>query len=216
MELLDGLKPPEAPRFRSDQVADGQQLLATTFGHNVSSLSDYYRDFANAVALKDWCRAAEKELDHSRLISDWQFLAARGAVVALYNYRMALTGIDRGIRRFDEWAALTERKKFDAAREEFKERFPNTTEMRQSILHSAELYQNEGKLKVNNANRMQSIAVSVDNCGIVIYSGGSLIDDVYETSFGGQTYHLPLTAEKILELRKITLEVFDAFERVPQ
>jgi hypothetical protein len=172
-------------------------------------LSGSTRSFSRSVALFDLCRAQAAN-DQGELWQSWTFLAAQTGILALYNFRLSLEGLHRNFRVCRTWGALVNNAAIERARKQFRERFPNTRELRQAIMHSGELYWNAERTNNNAITRGLSDGDFEINPGSVVAIGNLFRGSTYSTSFAGTLHSYDLTGENARFLVALTAQCFEA------
>ena len=170
------------------------------FNVNAMNLSIQARWFVTACALFGFCE--ENGAQPGSVFFDWQFTAARDAIVALYNYREAMDGCQANLRKIRAWSKLVDHAAIERARERFKREFPGIRELRTTVVHAVEIFRNEQLMKQN---------VKSGN----IVEGGNLSGATYSAVFGGVSYTLDLTTDKVRALNAITSAILQALSAIP-
>lgn len=181
--------------------------------HNLSAVRNYANEFTSTVMLSDRLIQEKNSspIEMRMMFGSWQDIAARSGVVTLYNFRMALNSACSFHKSCNELSSKIDHKMISSSKDIFLKRFPHTRELRQAILHQAELHSNDSRFKQN------AITKGLDD-GPFKINGGTLIvqnlsvDRTFKTSFDGKLYEYDLTIDSIEVLLKTATELFKGFE----
>ena len=213
MQLPPEYQPPAATMYAHRTLSERLRTEGWAFNLNAMNLPIQARWFAADCALWGFCE--EQGARPPSLFFDWQFTAARDAIVALYNFRDAIAGCQGNLRKIKEWKALTDTVALERASEEFKCEFPGIRQLRTTVVHAVELFDNEEQMTKNSAKpgKHWGAEVSANQKNVVI--SGNFTGPTYSAMHGGVTYEVDLTTDKIHALNKITADILGAFSRLP-
>ena len=128
-------------------------------------------------------------------------------------FQQAIFGCKRGLRVVREWSLLADHSKIDQAQRYFSDQFENIRELRQTVLHSSEIFGSKDRLSENSVSDRADELFKIEGVGFGLI-GGNFFGAKYSACFGGKTYYLELTEEKVRILNDITADVFSALEGV--
>jgi hypothetical protein len=215
LELNPELVPPRwAPRLPYYKLPDAEQDAGYTLTLNLDAMLRHASEFSECVALFDVSQQQSEGFDLWRA---WSFIAPKAAIVALYNYRMAMDGAMKARRSCRTWEKLLDNSALEATKTRFREAFPHTKELRQTVLHGSERFSNDERRRTNqlDTDGMDDgfIKIEAKFTGIV---DSNISNSRYSCLFGGTMYYLDITGENARKLVEITNEFLKPFEQLSE
>lgn len=213
MQINSQYRPPPAPYLMDAGVPDEQKAAARSLSANLSAMHTHAENFGAAIALYQVSKANNDDWKGigRPLFSWWMFMAAQQGVLEIYNYRMAMDAFMKLRSLCKAWSDTFENAKLEAAKDRFREIFPHTKEMRQSLMHKAELHRNPENEALNklrpDSNFMQ--AGVAPNCSVVL-TGGAIVNGRYSATYQGYDVGYALADVSIVALNENAAAFFSA------
>jgi hypothetical protein len=183
-------------------IADEDQPFATVIKRNLMIMTFYANEVSDTVRLF----SAIQALPFSRNSQGWAVIPAKQAIVSLYNYRMAMDAVvTNATRASNGLAGVVDTKRMEALKVAFRQQHPNTKELRQSILHQAELMESPERTRATGLRDGHHTYGPID-FGVGGIAQSNLINGVLQMTFQGQIYTLPMTKQMAEDLYENALE----------
>lgn len=216
MKLKPEMLPPRRPRLQENGLSPEELTPAAFVEQNLSAMEMFAGHFANAVALFLVCQ--EKNAPTGSLWDGWMWTAAHQGVLSLYNFRMALDGAETVNRLCPSWKGKVDFAALHQAKQRFRTEFPHTKELRQTVLHSAELHRSEEREKINIVRGEQYIpgGIYLDAESSVTFPGGYLSGSRYNANFGGKVVGYDVTWDSVHVLNDVARDFFSGFFAVQE
>lgn len=169
-----------------------EMVLIREMEHALTKLRIYSDEFEAALAL------FHESPGLSRRFREWQRIAAKQAILSVYNFAMGTKEIRTRARNtmFDPASAAIE-----SVREALKQTFPDLGELRQTVMHEAEKHWNKERDRENRAKG------PVDNefgtLGINAAISSSIARNTYLATFAGKEVRFEMVPEKLAKLREL-------------
>jgi hypothetical protein len=214
MDLLPQFTTPSAPHLPVWDLPSGEQGAGRALQTNLSAMTRYATEFTNTVGL--FAQVAQSMEQHSgaTVFMDWMMIVGRAGVVSLYNYRMAMDGAMNVRRQLPTWRPHIDHKEMEHARERFRKDFPHTKELRQSIMHTAELFDSDEKYQKNRFRHPVSIPSLMNVPAGTAITHAAMMDSTYFGPFEGNIYSYELSRESVLKIKGSTEWFFNGFAKL--
>lgn len=180
---------------------------------NLEAMKSFSDEFAHAVSLFEYSGLQEARTG-SNIFTRFQFIAAKQAILALYNYRMAMDAAVALRRSCPAFTKKIDNSSLERAKERFRTEFPKLKELRQTLLHTAELSATPERLKTLSLR--EEVMVVSGPWGVNLGAGSvlgdcSLVMNQYVSAFHGETVMLEVSGAKARLLIDIARDFFGAF-----
>jgi hypothetical protein len=214
LELKPELVPPMfSPRLNHRDLPEKEQEAGYSFTLNLDAMLRHAKEFSECVALFN---VSQQQSQGSDLWRAWMFIAPKAAIVALYNYRMAMDGAMNARRSCRTWEKLLDNAALEAARMRFRDAFPHTRELRQTVLHDAERFGKDERRQINQISKGHEDEIMSIDPGSTVIADANIYNSKYSCLFGGTMYYLDITAENAIKLVGITREFLAPFETLSE
>lgn len=187
---------PISPFLSIHELPDNEHNAASELGQGLSEVERHAKSFASAVSLFDLTRSRAECWLPGHLAGDWPFIAARGAVIAIYNFDEAIRWVQANLRHCPTIFNAIDSKNIRATRKIFIQAHPNLKRMRDMVVHTSE---------------MRLGAESVKHQGGPITHDEVLIDDNFVVTVDGKDMNLALTLESVQLVAKTCGGIFNPF-----
>ncbi len=218
MRLPAQLQPPDAPYLCPSTLTESDQALNRLLNGNLEAMSSHLEEFCEAAALRGFCMGQRTAVPDPHLFARWEYLAARQCIVSLYNYREAMDAAHRTLTR-QPWAKHIDTKSLEVTKDAFRAEYPNTRELRQTVLHDAERHATPSRFDVNKVRDGRHLMTDGGGC-LIELSGGStmtmgscFVDNRYVSNFNGQVVELDLDFKKLERLVSLTQDYYRAVDQ---
>jgi hypothetical protein len=176
-------------------IADEDQPFATVIKRNLMIMTFYANEVSDTVRL-------------------FSVIPAKQAIVSLDNYRMAMDAVvTNATRASNGLAGVVDTKRMEALKVAFRQQHPNTKELRQSILHQAELMESPERTRATGLRDGHHTYGPID-FGVGGIAQSNLINGVLQMTFQGQIYTLPMTKQMAEDLYENALEFINCFTAI--
>jgi hypothetical protein len=173
---------------------------------NLSELSRHASDGVHCYALYAETRGNEQAPPQ------WGMIAARQLIIELYNVRKAIDACHSLVKASGAIRAFVPQLSLQSLVASFKAQFPNTTELRQSVMHAAELTRDRNRRRETALKKPKTISGSIE----IVFgndqdfsSQGNLINDDYQVTYAGNLYTVSLNPSQAKILASIPKEAID-------
>jgi hypothetical protein len=192
MSSHDNDIPPETPKNLELSSEDRARLLFST---NRNCTRVYLAEFGAAASLFFVARL----MTPYPAGRTWRFIAAKQAIVAVYNFSMAAKGMRTQARQIPELASAVS--EIERIRESIKQEFPDLGDLRQTILHQGENFWNDERDRENRSRGPTSNQLGQFAGNVAI--SGCLAGNTYLATFSGRDVQFEITQTKVAALRDL-------------
>lgn len=191
-------------------IADEDQPFATVIKQNLMIMTFYANEVSDTVRLF----SAIQALPFSRNSQGWAIIPAKQAIVSLYNYRMVMDAVVTNATRASRGlAGVVDTKRMEALKLAFRQKHPHTKELRQSILHQAELMETAERTRATGLRPGNQTYGAID-FGVGGIPQSNLINGVLQMTFQGQIYTLPMSNQMAAEIYENALAFVNCFNAI--
>lgn len=187
-------------------IPEQEKDLLAIVSRNLLSMTSYSMEAESAVALYN---AIEQTTDAPR---GWAFIPAKQMIVSIYNYRMAMDSVvTLATRRSKFMPTAVDTARLIALRDHFRDLFPRTKELRQALMHNAELTANEERIRETNLRKDKSVY----NNMVMLRAGAAhqfnFFDQNFQVTFAGEVHMLEISLKNAKVLRENCIATVNVF-----
>jgi hypothetical protein len=138
---------PKSPFLATHELPDDEQRAASELGKGLLQIERHAKSFASAVSLFDLTKCHHDSRSHENLAWDWPFIAARGAVISLFNFDEAMLWVQTNLRHCPTIDNSIGPKALSTPRKALLRAHPNLKRMRDMVAHTSEMRLGETSVK---------------------------------------------------------------------
>ena len=164
------------------------------------------RDFSSCLSLLQFCDRKMNTRLKPNDFQSWKNTSIRDGAIILEQYLQAIKFTVTG----EGWQQKIDRKSLSRARKQFDARFPNISDIRQTIVHQSEL--SRQGMEKHSINTLQNFgALTIDGRIMETFMPSNYIWNGYYASYRGKLVGYLLNAASAEALSEITAMVLQAF-----
>lgn len=215
---------PKEPNFYDRWFPEADLPGAQAIEAALNRIASYTQEVADSIYLYQYLESLRPDFKarYGRWgpLGAWQFVAARGALVSLYNLSVAFEAVPPLMRDCETLRNRVDHSALRAVRREFTKLFPEANNLRHSVAHAAEMWTSPQK-SADNAHTIPSegdgiLAGPLGENVTVRMVGISIGDGVAHSAFEGKRLEFPLTEATVDELEKLVSAYFALFPDLAQ
>ena len=219
--------PPYGPNLSYTDLTREEYKIASAINDGLHGLGAFSTDFTAAVYLLNYAQASckrEAELygrpnEYGSPYTHWQFIAARDATMAVFNFCKAMTGVRSLIGKCPPWIGKIDHKALRQAEKAYGARFPYANPLRHTVAHAGEINatpekRDKNALKGSADGPVEVGRMRLDGAGASISLDGCLYNDVYQATFEGELISCAINLENAAFLVSTTRASYDAFQEL--